>query len=205
MAGNRYAELAFTESVRAEQARLGSRAAYERQESGDTKNDRLGPDEAAFIGAQDHFFIATVGETGYPYVQHRGGKPGVLQVLDANTVAFADLRGNRQYVTVGNLRRNDRVSLFLLDQGSQARLKLLGRARIVEAGEGPEAAALLARLAVETSVKVERAIVVQVEAFDWNCSKHIVPRYTAAEVEAVVVPMRQRIRDLEEAARAKPR
>ena len=129
--------------------------------------------------------------------------PGVLQVLDANTVAFADLRGNRQYVTVGNLRRNDRVSLFLLDQGAQARLKLLGRARIVEAGEGPEAAALLARLAVETSVKVERALVVQVDAFDWNCSKHIVPRYTAADVEAVVAPMRQRIWDLEEAARGR--
>ena len=195
MAVNRYAELAFTEHVQAEQARAGSRAAYARQMAGQTIHDRLGADEVEFIQAEDHFFIATVGETGYPYVQHRGGRRGLLHVLDARTVAFADVRGNRQYITVGNLRTNDRVSILLLDQAAQARLKLLGRARVVELSEDPD---LIARLAPTAEGKVERALVVRVEAFDWNCPQHIVPRYTAEEIEAAVAPLRARLRELEE-------
>ena len=195
MPTNRYAELSFTEHVRAEQARAGSRAAYARQTCGETIHDRLGPDEAEFIASQDHFFIASVGETGYPYLQHRGGRPGLLHVLDERTLAFADLRGNRQYITVGNLRTNDRVSLLLLDQASQACLKLLGRAQMVEPGEDP---ALLARLTQEGEGRVERAILVTVEAFDWNCRQHIVPRYTAEEVESAVAPLRARLAELEQ-------
>ena len=195
MAANRYAELAFTEHVQAEQSRAGSRAAYARQMAGQTLHERLGPEEVDFIQAQDHLFLATVGETGYPYVQHRGGRRGLLHVLDEHTVAFADVRGNRQYITVGNLRTNDRVSILLLDQAAQARLKLLGRARVVEAADDPE---LIARLAPTAEGKVERAIVVQVEAFDWNCPQHIVPRYTAEEIEAAVKPMQERLRELEE-------
>jgi uncharacterized protein len=195
MAANRFAQLAFTEHVQAEQSRAGSRAAYARQMAGQTIHDRLGPDEVDFIQAQDHFLIATVGETGYPYVQHRGGRRGLLHVLDERTVAFAEVRGNRQYITVGNLRTNDRVSVLLLDQAAQARLKLLGRARVVEAAEDRK---LLVKLAPTAEGRVERAIVIQVGAFDWNCPQHIVPRYTAEEIEAAVEPLRARIRELEE-------
>lgn len=111
MPGNHYAELLFTDAVRSEQARAGSRAAYARMAKGDPTNDHLGPEEIDFITAQDHFFLATTGETGYPYLQHRGGKPGLLHVLDPHTVGFADVRGNRQYISVGNLKQNDRVSI----------------------------------------------------------------------------------------------
>ena len=194
MPRNAYAQLLFTDSVRAEQTDAGSRAAYARQAQGRATNDRLGPDEVGFIAAQDHFFFATLGETGYPYIQHRGGRPGLLNVIDAHTVAFADVQGNRQYISVGNLRRNDRVSLLLLDQAARARLKLAGRARLVTPGAEPE---LLARLSVGVDGKVERAIVVTVEALDWNCPQHITPRYTAQEVEAAVEPLRARIRELE--------
>ena len=203
MPGNHYAELLFTRSVRAEQAQAGSRAAYARMAQGEPTHDHLGPDEGDFIAAQDHFFVATTGETSYPYVQHRGGKPGLLRVLDAHTVGFADLRGNRQYISLGNLRRNRRVSLLLLDQAACARLKLVGRARVVTADEDP---LLLARLSEGADGKVERGIVIRVEALDWNCPQHSVPRYTAEEVEAAAAPLRARIRDLEtELARATAR
>jgi predicted pyridoxine 5'-phosphate oxidase superfamily flavin-nucleotide-binding protein len=202
MTGNAYAQLLFTEAIRAEQARAGSRAAYARQAQGKVTNDHLGPEEADFIAAQDHFFFATSGETGYPYVQHRGGKPGLLSVVDAHTVAFADVRGNRQYISVGNLRRNDRVSLLLIDQAARARLKLVGRGRVLKAGEEPE---LVARLSEGASGTVERVIVVHVEAVNWNCPHHIVPRYTAEEVEMAAEPLRARIRELEaQLASAKP-
>lgn len=194
MTGNAYAQLLFTDAIRAEQAQAGSRAAYARLERGELTNDHLGPEEKDFIAAQDHFFLATTGETGYPYVQHRGGRPGVLHVLDSHTVAFADLRGNRQYISTGNLRRNDRVSLLLLDQAARARLKLVGRGRAVTAAEDP---ALVARVSEGADGRVERAIVLQVEALDWNCPQHITPRYTAEEVEAAAAPLRARIRELE--------
>jgi predicted pyridoxine 5'-phosphate oxidase superfamily flavin-nucleotide-binding protein len=192
--GNAYAQLLFTDSIRAEQARAGSRAAYTRLERGELTNDHLGPEEVDFIFAQDHFFIATTGETGYPYVQHRGGRPGLLHVLDPHTVAFADLRGNRQYISTGNLKRNDRVSLLLLDQAARARLKLVGRGRAVTKAEDPQ---LVARVSEGADGTVERAIVVQVEALDWNCPQHITPRYTLEEVEAAAAPLRARIRELE--------
>lgn len=194
MTGNAYAQLLFTDSIRAEQARAGSRAAYARLERGELTNDHLGPEEIDFISAQDHFFIATTGETGYPYVQHRGGRPGLLHVLDPHTVAFADLRGNRQYISTGNLRRNDRVSLLLLDQAARARLKLVGRGRVVTTAEDPR---LVARISEGADGTVERAIVVQVEALDWNCPQHITPRYTAEEVEVAAAPLRARILELE--------
>ncbi|ACL63934.1 pyridoxamine 5'-phosphate oxidase-related FMN-binding [Anaeromyxobacter dehalogenans 2CP-1] len=192
--GHRFAELAFTPSVRAVQEAMGSRAAYARMEAGPDHHDALGPDEAGFIAARDSFYLASVGETGWPYVQHRGGPPGFVRVLGPRTIGFADYRGNRQYVTVGNLAHDDRVALFFMDYPARTRLKLLGHARRV----GPEDPALLAALAPSpAAARVERAFVVQVAAFDWNCSQHITPRWTAAEVEAAAAPLRARIEELE--------
>lgn len=192
--GHRFAELAFTPAVRAVQEAMGSRVAYARMEAAADPHDALGPDEAAFIAARDSFYLASVGETGWPYLQHRGGPPGFVHVLGPRTIGLADYRGNRQYVTVGNLARNDRVALFFMDYPARARLKLLGHARPV----GPEEPALLAALSAPAgAAPVERGIVIEVAAFDWNCSQHITPRWTADEVEAAAAPLRARIAELE--------
>jgi predicted pyridoxine 5'-phosphate oxidase superfamily flavin-nucleotide-binding protein len=198
--GHKFAELVFTASVRAEQAARGSRQAYERFEQGDDHNDALGPQEAAFIGMRDSFYMATVSETGWPYIQHRGGPAGFLKVLDEKTIGFADFRGNRQYVSVGNLKLGDRVSLFLMDYASKARLKILGRARIVEASDE----VTLKRLALPAyRAQVERGLLIGVEAFDWNCPQHITQRFTLAEIEAATEPLRKRIEELESALHQK--
>lgn len=195
-----FRDLAFTPAVRAEQERMGSRAAYEHAEGGPIQNDRLGEHEAAFIATRDSAYMATVSETGWPYIQHRGGPPGFIKVLDDATIGFADFRGNRQYVSVGNLAGNDRVSLFFMDYPRRARLKLLGRARAVEREGNAE---LMARLAMPGyRGAVERAIVIAVEAFDWNCPQHITPRFTADEIAVAVAPLHERIRELEERLRA---
>ena len=198
--GHRFAELAFTPAVKAAQVREGSRDAYRKLEEGEPHHDRLGPAEAAFLAARDSFYLASVGETGWPYVQHRGGPPGFLRVLDERTIGFADFRGNRQHVSVGNLGGDDRVSLILVDYPNRRRLKILGRARVAEPDREPET---VARLEVpDYRAKVERGILVAVEAFDWNCPQHITPRYTAAEVAEAVAPLRARIAELEAALAA---
>ena len=197
---HQFADIAFTPAVRAEQERMGSRAAYARAEGGLKHHDRLGEREAAFIATRDSANMATVGETGWPYIQHRGGPPGFVKVLDGATLGFADFRGNRQYVSVGNLTGNDRVALFCMDYPHQARLKLLGRARTVEREEDAE---LMARLATPGyRATAERAIIITIEAFDWNCSQHIAPRFTTDEITAAVAPLHNRIRELEEQLRA---
>jgi uncharacterized protein len=193
--------IAFTSAVQAEQERMGSRTAYARWEGGPESQDRLGEHEAAFIATRDSAYMATVGETGWPYMQHRGGPPGFIKVLDETTLGFADFRGNRQYVSVGNLTGNDRVALFFMDYPRRARLKLLGHARTVERKDDPE---LMARLATPGyKATMERAIIISVEAFDWNCSQHITPRFTADEISAAVAPLHDRIRELEEQLRTK--
>jgi uncharacterized protein len=198
--GHRFAELAFTPAVKAAQVREGSRDAYRKLEEGEPHHDRLGPAEAAFLAARDSFYLASLGETGWPYVQHRGGPPGFLKVLDERTIGFADFRGNRQHVSVGNLGGDDRVSLILVDYPNRRRLKILGRARIAEPDGEPET---VARLEVPGyRAKVDRGIVVAVEAFDWNCPQHITPRYTAAEVAEAVAPLRARVAELEAALAA---
>lgn len=179
---HRYLDIASTPSVKAVQTEQGSRTAYARMESGAVVNDRLGPDEQAFIAERDGFYLGTVSSTGWPYVQFRGGPPGFLQVLDDRHLAWADLRGNRQYISAGNLADNDRVSLFLMDYANQARLKLFGHARVQPVTEDPALAAQLT--APYGRSTPERLVVVTVEAFDWNCPQHITPRYTAAEWEA---------------------
>jgi uncharacterized protein len=194
--GNRFAEIAFTPAVKQVQERLGSRERNARIETQGAAQDQLGPDEAAFIAERDSFFVATVGETGWPYIQRRGGPKGFLKVLDTHTLGFADYRGNRQYVSVGNVAGDDRVALILMDYATGQRLKLLGRARVMETAED---AVLLERLTDSGyRARVERGVLIRIEAFDWNCPQHITPRFTTEEIEAALEPFRARIRDLEQ-------
>lgn len=183
-----FAEIAFTDSVKAAQSRHGSRRAYEKFELDNVeRGDRLTERETRFLADCDSFYMASVSETGWPYVQHRGGPKGFLKVLDDKTVAFADFRGNKQYISVGNLSVNDRVALFIIDYPNQTRLKLWARARLVNQKEEPE---LIARLHdPEYDARVERAIVLTVDAFDWNCPQHITRRFTEAEVKQMVAPL----------------
>jgi uncharacterized protein len=196
--GYKFAEIAFTPSVRGVQERMGSRASYARLERGPVVGSELGPDEAAFVAARDSFYFATVSETGWPYVQHRGGPPGFVRVLDPKTLAFPDFRGNRQYVSVGNVTRDDRVSLLFMDYPNRARLKVLGRASLI----GPEQREILERLELPGyRARIERGFLVRVEAFDWNCPQHITPRFTLEEIEQATAPARRRIAELEERLR----
>ncbi len=192
----RFAELLFTPAVRAAQARYGGRADRLLTASASDPQDRLGPDEAAFLQARDGFHLATVGETGWPYVQFRGGPPGFLQVLDDHTIAWPDFRGNRQYVSTGNLggAADPRVAIIAMDLAVPQRMKLLGTARIVDADADPD---LAARVAVPGyRAVVERVVLVTVAAFDWNCPQHITRRYTASEVQDAVAPLAAQVEEL---------
>lgn len=184
-----FAKISFTPDVKAVQSAMGSRTAYQAAESGPVEQTILGVAEQTFIAARDSVYLATVGQTGWPYVQHRGGPAGFLKVVDERTIGFADFSGNRQYLSVGNLRGDDRVSLLLMDYPQRRRLKIWGRARLVDAEREP---ALLAQLELaDFRAPVERGIVIQVEAFDWNCPKYITPRYSQAEVERLLAEARQ--------------
>ncbi|MBT0962542.1 pyridoxamine 5'-phosphate oxidase family protein [Denitromonas iodatirespirans] len=175
-----FARIAFTPNVQAVQTRMGSREAYARHMEAPPTAPRLGPYEIAFIASRDSCYMGTVSETGWPYVQHRGGPAGFLKVLDDRTIGYADFSGNRQYVSVGNLVGDDRVSLFLMDYPQQARLKIFGRARVIDEDSEPE---LLTRLDnPHYRARVERGIVIRIEGFDWNCPKYITPRYTEAQM-----------------------
>ncbi|HUR45368.1 MAG TPA: pyridoxamine 5'-phosphate oxidase family protein [Candidatus Saccharimonadales bacterium] len=159
------------------------------------ERDPLTDEELGYIASRDSFYMATISENGWPYVQHRGGEPGFLKVLSPTQLAFADYKGNRQLLSTGNLAVNDRVSLFLMDYPRRERLKILGHARVLDARED---AGLLAQLTdPRTRTTAERLVVIDILSFDWNCPKYITPRYTAAEVEKVVRPLRQRIAELE--------
>lgn len=158
-------------------------------------DDRIGPTEAEFIAARDSFYLATVGESGWPYVQHRGGPPGFLRVLGPTTLGFADYEGNHQMISTGNLAADDRICLFLMDYAHRRRLKMLGHARVVDARERPDAAA---QLAASPQARVERAVLIEVVSFDWNCPQHITPRFSAAEVAAVVEPLRRQVAELQD-------
>lgn len=190
-----FAEIAFTPTVKKVQEELGSRSAYTRMEGvPDAVNHRLTEAEAGFIAARNSLYMATVSETGWPYVQHRGGPTGFVRVLDESTIGFADFRGNRQYVSVGNLMTDDRVSLFFMDYPNRTRLKLFGHARIV----GLDDQALLSRLEMpDYRARIERGFVVTVAGFDWNCPQHITERYAPDELRAAVAPLTARIAELE--------
>ena len=182
-----FAEITFTPSVKAAQSLYGSRQANSGFELSEDPRNCLTKREAEFIANSDSFYQATVSESGWPYVQHRGGPIGFLKVLDKRTIGFADFRGNRQYLSVGNLNANDRISLILMDYPNRRRLKIWGHVRIVHENEDP---GLIAQLEVPSyRARVERGIIIHVEAYDWNCPQHITPRYTKAEVEKLIAPL----------------
>lgn len=189
-----YHDIAFTDTVKALQDQRGSRASYARFEDAPQRGDRIGQDEAAFITARDSFYMASTSETGWPYMQHRGGPEGFMRVLDEQTLGFADFAGNKQYVTLGNLRGDNRVSLFFMDYANRTRLKLFGHAEVVD----PEDTETLEKLAIPGyRGRVERGMLIRVDAFDWNCPQHITPRYTEAQVAQVVEKLTNRVAELE--------
>ena len=181
---HRFGALTFTERVKAMQEAQGSRRAYAKREQGPDTNDRLGPDEADFIQARDSFYMSTISETGWPYLQHRGGPPGFVRVVDERTLVFADVRGNKQFISVGNVQGNDRVAMLFMDYPNQTRLKLLGHAELVALGDLPTEH----RPVLDERV-VERWFRVRVAALDWNCPQGITPRFTVAEVEKLLSPL----------------
>lgn len=190
-----YAGIAFTDAVQEVQERYGSQTFYgakaDRSRAATPGPDPLGPDERAYLAERDGFYLASISETGWPYVQHRGGPPGFLHVLDDHTIGWADFKGNLQYVSVGNLAHDPRVSLIVMDYARQQRLKIFGHARVVYADDEPD---LVARLThPDYDAVVERAVVVTVDAFDWNCRQHITPRYSAAEIEPTLAVLRKRL------------
>ena len=194
-----FLDIASTPSVRAAQEANGSRELWQRFD-GDRASDRFTENEVAFIEARDSFYLASVSESGWPYVQHRGGPTGFLKVLDETTLGFADFRGNRQYISLGNISADDRVALLLMDYPNRARLKILAH---MEARELDAASDLASRLALPRyRGKPERAFLLHLETFDWNCPQHITPRFTAAEIETAISPLHTRIAALEAENRA---
>jgi len=186
-------DIAFTPAVKAWQERLGSRAGYARSAEKRDWSDTVTPELAAFLAERDSFYLATASAAGRPYIQHRGGPAGFLKAIDDKHLAFADFGGNKQYITAGNLSENDRASIFLMDYANRQRIKLWGRARVVE-----DDAALLERLAdPEYRAKPERAVVFEIEAWDVNCPQHIARRYTEAQIAPAVAKLQARIDELE--------
>lgn len=193
---SRYAHLAYTPTVRQVQHEMGSGiAAGRRLREPGAAPEPLTAAEATFIRSLDGFLLATVGETGWPYVQFRGGPPGFVHVLDDSRIGFADVGGNRQYITTGNVRTDDRVALFFIDHARQTRLKMYGHARIAPAADDPELAARLA--SVRTDGRVERLVTIAVEGYDWNCPRHITPRFSERELSAALAPLQDRLARLE--------
>jgi predicted pyridoxine 5'-phosphate oxidase superfamily flavin-nucleotide-binding protein len=193
-----FADIAFTPSVKAAQQRDGSRAGYARSFEGEAElfNDSLGEAETDFIATQRSFYMATVSETGWPYVQHRGGPRGFLKVLDDKTLAFADYAGNRQLISVGNLAGNDRVALMLMDYSQRVRLKLLGRLAVQDLASRDALAQTLVDPAYRA--RPQRAMLITVEGFDWNCPQHIPVRIDAEDVQRALDQRDARIAELEE-------
>jgi ferredoxin-NADP reductase/predicted pyridoxine 5'-phosphate oxidase superfamily flavin-nucleotide-binding protein len=190
-----FSTITFTDSVKATQTRYHSRDSNRGFELAEDTRSDMTEREAEFIEARDSFYMATVGENGWPYVQHRGGPAGFLKVLDSNTLGFADFRGNVQYLSVGNLNANDKVSIILMDYAHRRRLKIWGRVRIVHELEKPELIAALENPSYRA--RIERAMVITVEAWDWNCPQHITPRYTDADIEQLIAPLQAELKALQ--------
>ena len=188
----KYLDLTFTESVRRAQTQYYGRAG---KIVGAPERDPLGQAEAELIAAQDSFYLGSISESGWPYIQHRGGPQGFLRVVNETTLAFADYKGNRQLLTTGNVSVNDRVALFLMDYKNRERLKILGHARVEDARAYPELVTKLADPKMQSVV--ERLLFIDVVSFDWNCPKYITPRYSIKEVEELAGPLRARIAELE--------
>ena len=194
-----YAQHMFTEAVQAEQDALGMRERFQKMYR-NRFTDGLDEDTKAFIETRTSFYMATVSETGWPYVQHRGGPIGFLKVQGDDTLAFADYTGNKQLISKGNLTNNDRVSLFLMDYPRRARLKVIGHAKMISADDDPE---LAARLRVTDQDPIERLMTIRITAFDWNCPKYIEPRYTEAEIQKMIGPRLQELTEENAELRAK--
>ena len=192
---NMFTKIAFTETVKEIQKLMWSRKNYARFEEGAPQNDHFTENEIEFIQDRDSFYSATISETGWPYVQHRGGPKGFLKVLSTKQLAFADYSGNRQYITVGNLTQNPRISLILVDYPHPARLKILGTVQLVSPEQNSKLFELLTP--PNYSARIDRAFIINVEGFDWNCPQHITPRWTAEEIKRAILPLQERIIELE--------
>jgi len=191
--GHKYIELAFTEQVKNVQNEQNSRDGYARMEQGEDFNFLLSPREADFIAQRDSFYMASVSETDWPYVQHRGGAKGFLKVLDEKTLGFADFSGNRQYISTGNFRKNDRVSIILMDYPNRARMKILGRISVIEEDDWDT----LAKLEdPHYRANIERGFLIHVEGFDWNCPQHITPRFTEEHIHSLLDPLIEEVEQL---------
>jgi uncharacterized protein len=190
----KFTEIAFTSGVKTAQTRYGSREIYEKFTQQGITEDILTESEIEFIQARDGFYLGTVGSNGYPYIQFRGGATGFLKIIDEKTLGFADFKGNLQYISVGNLIECNRVFLFLMDYAHRRRLKIWGRATVID--QDPE---LLAKLSVPNyPAEVERGIIITIEAMSWNCPQHIPLKYSEAEVAAITTPLLAKIKKLEE-------
>lgn len=190
-----FTELAFTDSVKAQQEKYGTRSAYARMEQGGAFRNRLTWQEKKHIAERDGFYLSSVGDNGWPYIQFRGGPKGFLKVTGDNTLAFADFRGNGQYISSGNFKDNKKTMLFLMDYPNKRRLKIWAEAEVLDAADHPELAQQLTPPDYEATV--ERIIVFKVEAFDWNCPQHITLRYTQEEIEDSMKSLHSRIAQLE--------
>jgi len=188
----KYLDLMFTDAVCRAQKQYYGRAG---NIAGAPERDPLGQAEAEFIAARDSFYLGSINESGWPYIQHRGGPSGFLRVINETTLTFADYKGNRQLLTTGNVSVNDRVALFLMDYKNRERLKILAHARVEDARAHPELVAQLADQKMRSPV--ERLVFIDVVSFDWNCPKYITPRYSPEEVEEHVEPLKRRIAELE--------
>ncbi len=189
-----FLDIASTKGVRAAQEANGS-GEFWTNFSGDRAFDRFTQAEAAFIAERDSLYMATISESGWPYVQHRGGPPGFIRILDEKTLAIPDFRGNRQYISAGNLATNDRAALILMDYPRRRRLKLYAHVEARDLTADPELAAKLTLS--DYKAKVERGLVIHLEAFDWNCPQHIIPRFSEAELGPALAPLRARLEALE--------
>lgn len=194
-----YSSLAFTNVIKSIQDKLGSRETYERVEKM-SYVDGLTPIEAEFISQLDSFYMATFGENGYPYIQHRGGPKGFIKVIDPQTIGIVDFSGNRQYISVGNITINPKVSLILVSYPLRARLKMYAEAEIVEIKDRPDLFDLLKP--VDYKFRPERLLLFHIKAYDWNCPQHITPKYTQEEIEELIQPQKAYIRQLEEEVKA---
>ncbi len=184
-----YADIMFTPQVEAEQAAIGAKGKFASRY--DAKQDEpLGENEAAFLTSRTSIYIASVNSGGWPYIQHRGGPAGFIKLLDAHKIGFADYRGNRQLITKGNLSTEDRVSIFAMDYARKARLKLQGRATLVDAGQRQD---LVDQLGVQGQGPVERFMTITLTAWDWNCPQYITPRFDTAEMTALIGPELSRL------------
>jgi predicted pyridoxine 5'-phosphate oxidase superfamily flavin-nucleotide-binding protein len=194
--GYTFGSLVFTPVIKALQERYGSRRQYAKREASSVSQEALGPAETEFLAESDSFYMASVGSTGWPYIQHRGGPKGFLKVIDEYTLAFPDFRGNKQFISTGNLMTDDRVALILVDYPRQVRLKIIGHAKILEGDEAKEWIEKV-RDPKESTV-IERVFVIHVDAFDWNCPQHITPRFTEEQIRDSLAPIEDRMHGLEQ-------